>query len=810
MDAADYKSRVIASFGEAMAAAGINPPDDIIPDGKLHRFPTNGQRDDDAGWYVLFLDGIPAGAFGDWRSDVSQAWCSLSPSHMTEAEYAEHRNRIATLKRYHAEEKRRRHAEASARARKIWEAAAPATDAHPYLSRKRVHAHGLRVDDDNWLIVPVLGPDGALWSLAFIAADGDKQFLRGGRIGGGVYLIGDVHDVLVITEGYATGASIHEATGHAVAVAFSVGNLLPVAQALRGKYADIRIVIAGDHDEHGVGQAKARKAAEAIGGLLAIPETVGDWNDVQRTRGPEIVRAAMRALLDQGPLKTEHTHTEAGASKPGQAEGEPTSSPTPAPSPPSPPHLSDLGNAARLVARHGQDLHHCPEIGWLVYTGTRWEVDHGNVLVGRYAEQTIKALYTEAAALTDKTDREKLVKHALQSEAEKRIQAMLAAAERGEGIPLRPEQLDADGWLLNCLNGTLDLRTGELRPHRREDLLTKLVPWPYDPQAPCPEWEAFLSEIMNGDKAMVRYLQCGLGYSLTGDTSEQVLFIPWGLGMNGKTTLFSAFKALIGDYGTSASAELFLVKRHDDESRHEFADLHGARFVWLTECESGRHLKEAVVKSITGGDPIRARQLYQKGFVFTPTAKVWMPTNHKPVFRGTDHAIRRRLKIIPFAVRIPDDKQDKELGETLKSELSGVLRWCVEGCLSWRREGLGEPDPVKEATGTYLDEMDTLKEFLAERCVLEAGATATAKELYEVYTDYCQQSGENPMTKKALGLALGERGLTSRRTNKAYFWRGVRLRLPTDPDGPADGEAQAPEPARPSGQEDAEVVDLVD
>lgn len=304
---------VLDSFRDVMAAAGLTPPDEIIADGRLHRFATNDRRDDDAGWYVLHDDGIPAGAFGDWRTGVNETWCAQSERTMTEAERAEHRKRIAALKRQREEEERRQHADAAARARDIWESAPLATAEHPYLKRKHVCAYNLRVHHDGRVIVPLRDPDGNLTSLEFIADNGDKQFLYGGRVKSCFYLIGEPGDFLCIAEGFATAASIHEATGYPVAVAFSAGNLRPLAQALRAKYPNARMVMAGDHDETGRGQAAAKEAAEAIGGAVAIPETPSDWNDVHVAHGLEAVKAGVEAARPPSHTspraETAHLHT---------------------------------------------------------------------------------------------------------------------------------------------------------------------------------------------------------------------------------------------------------------------------------------------------------------------------------------------------------------------------------------------------------------------------------------------------------------------------------------------------------------------
>lgn len=331
------------------------------------------------------------------------------------------------------------------------------------------------------------------------------------------------------------------------------------------------------------------------------------------------------------------------------------------------------------------------------------------------------------------------------------------------------------------VNGTVDLRTGELRPHRREDLITRLAPVEYDPDAEAPLWEAFLRRIMDGNEDLIRFLQRAVGYSLTGDTSEQCFFLLYGTGANGKSTFLEAIRAMLGDYAQQADFGTFLVQNRDGP-RNDVARLVGARFVSAVEVESGRRLSETLVKQLTGNDRVVARFLYREHFEFVPTFKLWLAANHKPVIRGADHAIWRRIKLIPFQVTIPPEDRDRQLAARLRAELPGVLAWAVRGCLEWQQYGLGEPPEVTEATNEYRAEMDPLGPFFGERCVLHPNARAYAGELYAGYAAWCEQAGERPMSQREFGLRLQERGFERRIVRGRVVWVGLGLR------GGEDGE----------------------
>ncbi len=449
-------------------------------------------------------------------------------------------------------------------------------------------------------------------------------------------------------------------------------------------------------------------------------------------------------------------------------------------------NLTDMGNAERFVLRYGQDVRYCYPWGkWLVWTGARWERDEAGK-VHRLAKEAVRSIYQEAAAAEDENRRKALAKHATSSEAKNRIEAMLELAK--SDVPVSPDELDADPWLLNAPNGTVDLRTGELRSPRREDLLTKMAGAEYDPDASAPVWGAFLKRVLPSEELRA-FVQRGAGYSATGDTSEQVMFINHGAGANGKSTYQEVLVEALGDYAMRAPTEMLMAKRSGGVP-NDVARLKGGRFVAAAETEEGRRLAESLVKDLTGQDTISARFMRAEFFDFKPTHKLWLSTNHKPEIRGTDNAIWRRIRLVPWSVTIPPAERDRKLPEKLRQELAGVLAWAVRGCLDWRRDGLGEPEEVRQATAEYRAEQDVLAGFVDECCVVVPNASAQATQLYTAYKEWCEESGERPESQKKFGMRLAERGFEREKAG-VYYWLGIGLRHdrgddpgPSGPSGP--------------------------
>jgi putative DNA primase/helicase len=446
---------------------------------------------------------------------------------------------------------------------------------------------------------------------------------------------------------------------------------------------------------------------------------------------------------------------------------------------------TDVGNAAIFRTLYGDDIRYCYAYRkWFVWDGKRFVIDDTGE-IQRKAKMTTNRLWRGVDKFSDPDRRDSWKKHAKRTESAYRIKSMIELAQSEQGTAVTPHKLDIEPWLLNVENGTLDLKTGLLRAHSRKDLITKIAPVPYDKEAVCPTWDKFLDEIMPGDPDLIRFLQKAVGYSLTGDTGEQVLFILFGTGANGKSTFINTILHLLGDYGLQTPTETLLAKKHGTGIPNDLARLKGARFVAAVEAEQGRPLAEALVKQLTGGDPVAARFLYGEYFQFYPTFKLFLSVNHRPVIKGSDHGIWRRIRLIPFNVTFRLGKRDPDLSTKLKAELPGILRWAVEGCLLWQKEGLEPPHAVEAATEDYRSDMDVVGDFIRDCCEEVSDAKTPFKDLFAKYTTWSLANGDVFPDQKEFAQALSERGFAPGK-NKALgrFRWGIRI---TSGDAKGDG-----------------------
>jgi putative DNA primase/helicase len=466
--------------------------------------------------------------------------------------------------------------------------------------------------------------------------------------------------------------------------------------------------------------------------------------------------------------------------------------PEPAPPPSEAPSLAgfplnDLGNAMRLIVQHGTALRYISGIGWHAWDGTRYAVDLETIAARRLAHETARTMLGQAFDMPQMSPdqaktRGMIIKFAINSGNSNRITAMLAQAEPHLAVAV--DNLDRDPMLLNCRNGTLDLRSGQLRPHDPADLITKLVPIDFDPAALCPIWERFLLEIFDGDTEMVLFVQRSIGYSLTGLTSEQVVFILWGAGSNGKSVLIETVCAVLADYVRRSPTETWVSKATNGPS-NDIAALAGARFVSVIETEHDKQLAEALVKQATGGDAMTARFHYKEFFSFVPQFKLWFATNHRPRIRGSDFAIWRRILLLAFVVTFVDEgkegsgqkTKDPELKNKLEAEFPGILAWMVRGCKAWQEVGLKPPVAVIAATESYQDSQDNVSGFLRDCCHQSRGLSCGVGLLYAGYQVWCEENDEEALDKRKFGKNLDERGYPpGARSKKIKLRNGIDLK----------------------------------
>jgi putative DNA primase/helicase len=440
---------------------------------------------------------------------------------------------------------------------------------------------------------------------------------------------------------------------------------------------------------------------------------------------------------------------------------------------------TDIGNAERLVAMHGKTIRFCHEWKkWLVWDGMRWRPDSSGE-VRRLAKQTIRVFHAQAANIVDEDARGEAEAHWRKSESATAIKAMLTCAETEVGITVAAGDLDRDPWLLNCKNGTVDLRTGSLRPHSQADLITKLCPVDYDPSATCPQFEEFINRVLPG---LSEYLERVMGYALTGIVTEKACFCLFGEGNNGKTTLVELFRYILGDYATQVMIDSLMTRRAQESntSMADLADIRGARFVTTSETEEGQRLAEAKLKFLTGMNEIKTCRKYENPVTFPPTHKIFIDANHRPVVRGSGTAIWNRLKLIPFKVSIPGDQIDKDLLNKLKAEAPGVLAWAVIGCLTWQDMGLAEPQAVRDSVDLWKSEDDPYKEFFDDECEFDSSYTAPVTSVWQTFSAWAENNGIRHPSKDRLSERLRLRGCSKMRDRDASgkqvrSWRGLKL-----------------------------------
>jgi P4 family phage/plasmid primase-like protien len=438
--------------------------------------------------------------------------------------------------------------------------------------------------------------------------------------------------------------------------------------------------------------------------------------------------------------------------------------------------MTDAGNAERLIALFGDTVRYCATFSaWYLWDGSVWvRDDAGRMLL--IATDVARSIHREAAVAPNADKSRALSRWAILSESLHARKAMIDSA--APHIPVLPDAFDADPQLFNCRNGTVDLASMEFRPHRKEDMLTKMADVDYDPEAACPQWLEHLDLIFSGDTDYLAGFQAMCGYTLLGTNPQQIMFILYGRGRNGKSKTIEVLARIFADYAVNIASDSLMAKRFET-TRSDLARLAGARFATAAEGAEGARMDESIIKQITGEYAITVRKLYENEFEFTPVAKIWMTTNHEPRIPETGDGIWRRLWMVPFAVQIPEEKCDPDIAAKLLAESGGILNWCLAGLARYYAEGrLVQPRKVSQATANLRTVNDTVGLFIASECALEPGSRISRMAMNEVFEKWCGEEGyRQPISKKKLFAALREMGvMDGGKSGMDRFWSGIRLK----------------------------------
>jgi len=436
---------------------------------------------------------------------------------------------------------------------------------------------------------------------------------------------------------------------------------------------------------------------------------------------------------------------------------------------------TDLGNSRRFIAQHGHELRYLwEERKWVEWDGSRWR-SNGNGNPYKRAEKTVKHIYDEAKDCKHTQGQRELTSWALKSQFKARIDPMLALA--AQSLSVSVTDFDNDPDVINCINGIIDLKTGTLTKHSPDQLVMKRAEAEYDERATCPRWQAFLRQVFQGDEELVAYMQRAFGYSITGHTNEHCLFIAYGLGSNGKTTLFETVLAILGDYGRVTEFSTFLNTDKSDARKQEAVGrLRGTRLAIASETESTKSWKEAIVKKLTGGDTLTGAKLFGSSYEFQPTHTLWFQANHLPGVKDASHGFWRRVRVIPFRAKFEGAEIDTGLRARLLEERDGIFAWLVQGAQQYYASGLGKmPKACEEATAEYRTSNDVLGRFIADRLEPMLGATIGVQATYDQYLSWCFDEKEATIPLNFFSKGMEERGISKKHTNKGNVFVNLRL-----------------------------------
>ena len=443
--------------------------------------------------------------------------------------------------------------------------------------------------------------------------------------------------------------------------------------------------------------------------------------------------------------------------------------------------LTDAGNSDRLINQYGVDIKHCQTLkSWYTWTGKIWDADVTNKMLD-YATRVARSIMIECTYISDPDASRSCGKWGIVSQSLARRNAMIDGATYQ--VAVTPDVWDESEHLYNCPNGTLELDTMTFREHRREDLLTKCGGVDYDPAAKCPQWEEHIQMVLADDDDLIRGFQEVCGYSLLALNPEQVLFILYGNGRNGKNVTMDTISYIMGDYAKHIAAESLMIKR-GEAPRSDLARLAGARMVTASEPAENAALAESVIKQMTGDSSMTVRALYANDFELKPGMKIWLATNYQPRIVGTDEGIWRRIWLLPFTYTIPKDKRKLGYETVLQREGSGILNWCLEGYMRWQKNGLEQPAAVKVATAQYRTEADTVAAWVAQRIAFDTGSQMSRRETRTSYEQWCEEAGEKPVGARKLAQELRARGLTDGAViHGVKAWAGIRWKTIDEQEG---------------------------
>ena len=442
--------------------------------------------------------------------------------------------------------------------------------------------------------------------------------------------------------------------------------------------------------------------------------------------------------------------------------------------------MTDTGNAQRMRDKFvGNIKYSFVNKKFYYWTGKIWSVDYTGE-IKKLADTVVNDIKKEAFAEQDEDVQEAKLKWANKTASSRGKEAMIKECQHLEGIPVLPDQMDSFTDYLNCQNGIVNLRNGELIPHDSNFLMTKCSYAEYDTSGKKPElWLKFLDDVTNGDKDLQEYLQKCVGYSLSGSVREQCAFFLYGIGNNGKSTFLDTVSELLGSYSANVQPETIMMKRdaNGGGANSDIARLKSTRFVTSEEPTEGVRLNEGLVKQFTGGGKVTCRFLYGDEFEYEPEFKIWIATNHKPVIRGTDVGIWRRIRLIPFEVNIPAEKVDKNLKYKLRKELPQIMKWAVEGCIKWQKEGIVPPACVQSATNEYKAEMDMLAAF-CEACIVvdyDHGERIPATDLFTIYSSWATNNNEYAMSSRKFFLEITKKLPEKKKAAEGIMYTKIKL-----------------------------------